>query len=657
MMNFDYKKFSISRQILTVAVGLSIVLVIFLLSFSASQVVENKNVIKEVVSTNRSFGAVEKIDRNFYERFGDVQAFAYNNLAKEAIDSGKATAQTQSFINTMVSYYVLYDLMMIVNTDGQAIAVNTLDKNGVPVKTDFLIGMDFSNEAWFRTCISSSGPKGGAWYSDFLESQMIGQIYNSKGWGMAFAAPIKNDNGETIGVWYNFASWRDVTQDIRRETEELMKTQDPDAFILLTDKQGNVIDASDEGLVSNLKLHESGLKEKKFEFKANGAKISSDEYLVGVGHAKGAYTYPGNNWIAWTFIPKDKFSFSIFFGELFTLTITTILILIVGVITFLALSKNIAERIKNLQITLTSISIGELIEIGVSKWGDEIGQMTNSLRGLINGLRMTSLFANEIGNGNLDATFQALSEKDVLGNSLITMRDKLLKIKIDDERRKWVTQGLAEFGSRLRKNSDTIIGLCDDILVFLCKYVEANQGAIFIKDQNGEGEEFLKMTSCYAWDRKKFISEIILPGDGLIGQVWQEAQMIYMSEVPDGFVKITSGLGELNPNHIILLPLSHNDEVLGVLEMAFFKKIESHKIELLQNISISIAATLSSVNMNEKTKRLLEQTQQQAEEMRSQEEEMRQNMEELSATQEEMIRKEQEYIKRIEELEERTVPS
>jgi hypothetical protein len=237
------------------------------------------------------------------------------------------------------------------------------------------------------------------------------------------------------------------------------------------------------------------------------------------------------------------------------------------------------------------------------------------------------------------------------------MRDKLLKIKIEEERRQWVTEGLAEFGSRLRKNSDTIIGLCDDILVFLCKYVDANQAAIFIKDRNSEGKEFLKMVSCYAWNRKKHIADIILPGDGLVGQAWQEGQMIYMTDVPDGFVKITSGLGELNPNNIVLLPLLHNDEVLGVLEMALFKKLDPHELEMLKGISVSIAATLSSVNVNERTKRLLEQTQLQAEQMRSQEEEMRQNMEELSATQEELIRKEKEYIRRIEELEEQTITS
>src|SRR6185503_9765027 len=142
--NMNYKNLTISKQILFVAIALSVVLLIFLLSFLANQVLESKNSIKQIVNQNRSFSVIEKIDRNFYERFGDVQAYAYNKLAIEAIDSGKATPSVQKFINTMVYYYVLYDLMMVVDKEGNVVAVNTTDKNNVPVRTEFLMGKNFA---------------------------------------------------------------------------------------------------------------------------------------------------------------------------------------------------------------------------------------------------------------------------------------------------------------------------------------------------------------------------------------------------------------------------------------------------------------------------------------------------------------------------------
>jgi GAF domain-containing protein len=122
--------------------------------------------------------------------------------------------------------------------------------------------------------------------------------------------------------------------------------------------------------------------------------------------------------------------------------------------------------------------------------------------------------------------------------------------------------------------------------------------------------------------------------------------------VPDNYIHITSGLGEANPNCILLVPLKTEDTVLGVIELATFTTYDAHEIELIEKFAQSIAATLANVQINENTRLLLEQTQQQAEEMRAQEEEMRQNMEELAATQEELARKEQEYIRRIRQLEE-----
>jgi hypothetical protein len=69
------------------------------------------------------------------------------------------------------------------------------------------------------------------------------------------------------------------------------------------------------------------------------------------------------------------------------------------------------------------------------------------------------------------------------------------------------------------------------------------------------------MQACYAFNRSKHITQRILPGDGLIGQAFLEKETVYLKDVPDQFVRITSGLGEANPRHVLIVPLKMNETI------------------------------------------------------------------------------------------------
>jgi len=167
----------------------------------------------------------------------------------------------------------------------------------------------------------------------------------------------------------------------------------------------------------------------------------------------------------------------------------------------------------------------------------------------------------------------------------------------------------------------------------------ANQGGLFIitKDDD-ESEEYLRMEACYAWDKKKYLEQKVYKGDGLTGQAWQEQATIYLTEVPDDYVTITSGLGKANPRSILIVPLKVNDEVFGVVEIASLDELEQYKIEFVERVAESIASTISAVKRSAQTAKLLEESRLLTEQLKAQEEEMMQSMEELQAAQEEMER-------------------
>jgi methyl-accepting chemotaxis protein len=337
--------------------------------------------------------------------------------------------------------------------------------------------------------------------------------------------------------------------------------------------------------------------------------------------------------------------------------ITGLFLVIATIIIAVIIIRALVRPVNKIRNLLSDMSKGILPDHTVEVRSDEIGDMSVALNSVIEGLKATSGFSQEIGKGNFDAEFEPLSEEDILGQSLINMRNNLKKAAEEEEKRKkedsqrtWAAQGLAKFSDLLRQNNDNMEELSYSIVSNLVKYLDANQGGLFIINDEDNSDIFVELTACYAYDRKKFMEKRIEIGEGLIGRSIQEGETIFMTDIPEDYINITSGLGNENPSCLIIVPLKLNEQIYGVIEIASFKVFEKYQVEFIEKVGESIASTISSVKINIRTTALLEQTRQQAEEMSAQEEEMRQNIEELQATQEESARREAELQKALEEL-------
>ena len=75
-----------------------------------------------------------------------------------------------------------------------------------------------------------------------------------------------------------------------------------------------------------------------------------------------------------------------------------------------------------------------------------------------------------------------------------------------------------------------------------------------------------------------------------------------MVEIPEDYVAITSSLGSAKPNALLVMPLKVNGKVFGILELATFGKYEPHEIELVEKLAESIASTISTVRINERSR-------------------------------------------------------
>lgn len=331
------------------------------------------------------------------------------------------------------------------------------------------------------------------------------------------------------------------------------------------------------------------------------------------------------------------------------------LALLVGNLVF---KKFVQRPLKGSINALDEVSMGNLdvtVNEDVKKSDDETGQMNIALDKIIHDLKETAEFARQVGEGNLDHNIELLSESDHLRSALLEMRKKLKEAaelqeekRLDEEKRSWANEGLAKLNEILRKQDD-VDELSYQILSFIINYMEANQGGIFIKNDEDPNNITFDLKSFYAFNRRKFIKKSFELGEGLVGNCALERMKIHLTEIPQDYIQVTSGLGGANPKSLILIPMKMEEEVLGVIEIASFESFEQHHIQFLEDASLSIASSLNMAATNKRTSELLEKTQQQAEEMAAQEEEMRQNMEELQATQEESTRRNEDMQKLLDE--------
>ncbi len=312
--------------------------------------------------------------------------------------------------------------------------------------------------------------------------------------------------------------------------------------------------------------------------------------------------------------------------------------IIISLLIALIFSSRISSSVVKLKEKVEQLSKGRHPDEVEIKNRDELGAIAHSLNQLIKTLKNLSHFAAEVGNRNFKAEYETLGDDDVLGNSLIEMRNKLEQAEIDaEERRKeeehrvYVTQGIAKLGEVLHINYESIDDMGYAIIHFLVNYLKANQAIFFQADYTNPNDPYLELRATYAFDRRKYVKKRVAMGDGLAGVCFFEKQSIFLTDIPEDYISISSGLGEALPRNIFIVPIIADDRVEGIIEIASFHVMEQHQTDMVEQMVKSIGITLSSMRINKQTKDLLEQAQRMEKEMKIQEEEMRSNMLRLEA--------------------------
>lgn len=312
---------------------------------------------------------------------------------------------------------------------------------------------------------------------------------------------------------------------------------------------------------------------------------------------------------------------------------------LLGIFASIFMASSITRPVLYIKDVLNKMSFGEIPQIKEANTNDEIGQMQQALQKVVQGVQQTTIFADKIGKNELETEYAPLSDKDVLGLSLINMRDNLKRSTIQERERAWVMEGLSKVNDLLRKH-DLLEDLSNEVIRYLIERINAVQGAFYIvteRDTNNYRNTYLELFAIYAFNRKKYQQKRFRLGEGLIGQAAVEQFRVFRTEIPEDYVSISSGiLGDKKPTCILIVPLVIDDVVYGVVEFAGLHKFTETEVRLIEESGPSMARTIFNIQANQHTRELLEKSQLMSQELQEKQEELLQNAEEMQVTQEEL---------------------
>jgi methyl-accepting chemotaxis protein len=354
---------------------------------------------------NRAVRIAEIIDRNLFERYGDVQAFGFNTSVQDPANWRKPE-ENNPLIQAMNAYtkaYGIYKLMVLVDTQGKVLAVNSRDPKGQTIRVTDIYGLDFSQVAWFKKAMSGEFTKSADLTGTVIEqptvSTMVSQVYGDDGYVMTFAAPVRNAAGETVGVWANFADVSFLEEIAGGVFKALIKDGFTSADVMVLDASGAAIMDFDSAKMQGAE-HRRDIKDLQatnlvragdtaalraqkgetgvVEAHTDGA---SELMVTAFVRSSGVLGMPDLGWTYLIAVPTDE-AYATFEG--FSQTMIQAMIVIAGFTLFAGyiIGARTAAPIKNVADTMGRIAQGDTKMTLIPRGSDEIGQMIASLNAL-----------------------------------------------------------------------------------------------------------------------------------------------------------------------------------------------------------------------------------------------------------------------------------
>ncbi|HLU68655.1 MAG TPA: response regulator [Kofleriaceae bacterium] len=284
-------------------------------------------------------------------------------------------------------------------------------------------------------------------------------------------------------------------------------------------------------------------------------------------------------------------------------------------------------------------------------WRDLTNNVNELAGNLTRQVRAIGDVATAVTKGDLtqSITVDARGEVAQLKDNLNQMIRTLAETTRVNEEQDWLKTNLTRFTRMLQGQRD-LLTVARQVLSELAPTVGAQHG-VFYMAQLSEGQLKLRLFASYGYQERKHVANEFQLGSGLVGQAALERKRILITDVPEDYIQISSGLGEAAPLNIALVPVLFEEEVKGVIELASFQPFTKTQLAFLEQLLESLGIVVATIEAQMRTDELLRESQGMAEELQTQQEELQQTNEELEEKARQLTQQKSEVERKNQEVE------
>jgi HAMP domain-containing protein/signal transduction histidine kinase/CheY-like chemotaxis protein len=206
---------------------------------------------------------------------------------------------------------------------------------------------------------------------------------------------------------------------------------------------------------------------------------------------------------------------------------------------------------------------------------------------------------------SVEAQGEVAELKDNINQMIANLRDTTTR----NEEQDWLKTNLARI-SGLMQGQRELATVTQLIMSELTPTVSAQHGAFFLTESDADGQpRELRLIASYGYTRRNGIPDHFGLGESLIGQAALERKTIRIDDAPGNYIRVSSGLGDAPPASILIMPILFEDQVLGVIELAWLRPPSEIHRTFLEQLMETLGVVLNTIIANMRTEELLQQSQ------------------------------------------------